>query len=123
MLEIQLEGEGVSPHSIVGKWLTDDLFKASGADQIKITSGGECVLLVGNHPAYDNNSEAWQQYVREMKEKGWIWFASWSYMAFISAQQTLAVDGACTCRKQPEWILKVNPACVVHGATRTATKA
>ncbi len=92
MLEIQLEGEGLSPHSLVGKWLTNDLFKASGADQIKIMAGGQAVLLVQNHPAYDNNSETWQAYVAEMKEKGWIWFASWGYMAFRSAQQSRAVD-------------------------------
>lgn len=94
MLEIQLEGEGISPHSLVGKWLTDDLFKASNADQIKITAGGQSVLLVQNYPAYDNNSEAWQSYIAEMKLQGWIWFASWGYAAFRSAQQSLAVDAS-----------------------------
>lgn len=93
MLEIELEGQGISPRSLVGKWFTDDLFKASGADQIKITAGGQIVLLVQNHPANpEANPEAWRSYVDDMKKKGWIWFASWSYMAFRSTQPTLAVD-------------------------------
>jgi len=88
-VEIHLSGQSASAMDLVGKWLTDDLFKASHAREIVISDEKESYLLLLDYPSGGDKNGEWRAFVVEKRGEGWEWIATYSYMLFrkIAAEE------------------------------------